>query len=217
MRLLDFIGWYVVPYGCSCCGEPQSENIIICDECRKAIEPQPHFSVLPNEKGSLFCCISPFYYAQPLVREAIINLKFNGHKPVANEFAQYLAKMDFAIASGCDIVTSVPLSKGRKRWRGYNQSELIAMEYARLMGKEYVTVLRKLRSNKIQSLIANEKERKQNVKGMYEVCDANSVKGKKILIIDDVYTTGATMGECAKMLKKSGAARVVGMTVASAN
>ncbi len=214
MSFLDELKWFLFPFRCACCNTVVGRNIIICDECREQIKPHPHYVGIPNNEKNLFCCISLFHYSEALIREAIINLKFNAQTDVAREFADYLAKMDFALGRDVDFVTCVPLSKGRKRWRGFNQSELIATAYANFVGKEYAVVLKKLKSNKIQSTLEDHSERKENVKGMYRVIDAEKIKGKTILLIDDVYTSGATMNECACMLKKGGAARVIGMTVA---
>ncbi|MBQ9994059.1 MAG: ComF family protein [Clostridia bacterium] len=217
MSFIEDVKWYLFPFRCICCNSVEKRNVIICDECRPKIRPHPHYVVIPNNTQNLFCCISPFHYSDPLIRQAILNLKFNYEVNAAKELADYLAKMDFPIGSNADIVTCVPLSKGRKRWRGFNQSELIATAYANFVGKEYANVLEKLKSNKIQSTLADHEQRKKNVKNMYRVTDAEKIKGKTIILIDDVYTSGATMNECARMLKKSGAARVLGMTVAYSN
>ncbi len=217
MSLWNDIKWYLCPSRCICCDDLVDRDVVICDDCRPNVLPKPHYALIPNSDNHLFCCFSGFYYGDPLIRQTIINLKFNGMTSIAKIHADYLSKMSFSYLNSVDIVTCVPLSKGRKRWRGFNQAELIATAYANFTGKPYDDLLKKLRSNSIQSTISNENDRKSNVKGMYEVLDPEKIKGKNILIIDDVFTTGSTMKECAKMLKKGGAANVFGMTVASAN
>ena len=100
-----------------------------------------------------------------------------------------------------DLVTCVPMHKDTLRERGYNQAELLAKECARLLGIEYADLLAKTKKNKTQHSI-KAAERAKNVIGVYSPIDKNLIKGKRILIIDDIITTGSTLGECARILSK---------------
>jgi len=112
-----------------------------------------------------------------------------------------------------DIVTAVPVSGKRFAQRGYNQSELMARRLCRIAEMPYQECLKKIRDTKPQSRIGFRK-RTKNVKGAFAVINRGEVAGKNILLIDDVYTTGATMRECSKVLKRAGAAAVYGLTLA---
>lgn len=98
--------------------------------------------------------------------------------------------------------------------RGYNQAELLAKEISKKVGVEYLPTLKKIRHNTAQSTIKDSKQRAANVIGAYRVVDAEKVKGKYILLVDDVVTTGSTVSECARILKKSGAKAVYCLTLA---
>lgn len=109
---------------------------------------------------------------------------------------------------GFDLLTWVPISFRRKLSRGYDQVELLAKAVGRELGMEPVRLLRKTRHNPPQSGIAGEAQRRANVLGVYQVTDPEMLKGKRVLLLDDIVTTGATAGECARMLLTMGAKEV---------
>ncbi len=112
------------------------------------------------------------------------------------------------------MIIAVPLSRKKQFKRGYNQSELIAKIIAKKSKIPYrKNILIKQKHNITQSNL-NRKQRFENVKNVFKV--TNDLKNKKILLIDDIYTTGATVNECARVLKKAGASEVVVYTVARA-
>ena len=100
-----------------------------------------------------------------------------------------------------DIITCVPMHKDDRKKRGYNQAELLARECAKIMNIPYIDTLEKHKKNKVQHSI-KAKERAKNVRGVYRLIQKDIVKDKNILIIDDIITTGHTLGECAKVLSK---------------
>ena len=108
----------------------------------------------------------------------------------------------------------MPLSAKRLRKRGYDQARLIAEETAKLMGVECAQLLTKTRNIRAQSLTGGADERRKNVSGVYSPRDAELIKGRHVLIIDDIVTTGATLAECAGVLTKCGAASVTAATLA---
>ena len=115
-----------------------------------------------------------------------------------------------------DTVTWVPVSKKREHERGYDQAYLLAKETARHWGIEPVRLLRKTRNNAAQSGLSSAAERRGNVLGVYEAENTDRIRGAKILLIDDILTTGATLGECVRVLREAGAADVVCATLARA-
>ena len=115
-----------------------------------------------------------------------------------------------------DTVTWVPVSKKREHERGYDQAYLLAKETARHWGIEPMRLLRKTRNNAAQSGLSSAAERRGNVLGVYEAENTDRIRGAKILLIDDILTTGATLGECVRVLREAGAADVVCATLARA-
>jgi ComF family protein len=115
-----------------------------------------------------------------------------------------------------DIAIPVPLHRQRLRWRGFNQSALIARRLASDRGILYAaSVLQRRRSTPPQVGLS-EAERRTNISGAFSVRDPESLRGRSVLLVDDVYTTGATANECARTLKRAGARRVDVLVLARA-
>ena len=114
---------------------------------------------------------------------------------------------------GIDLVVSIPLHPKREKSRGYNQSELLARVIGKELGLPVVNLLARVKNNSSQTGL-NEDERRKNVAGIFRF--KTGINGKKILLVDDVLTTGATMEEGAKVLKEAGAGEILGAVVAIA-
>jgi len=113
-----------------------------------------------------------------------------------------------------DVIIPVPLHPSRLRQRGFNQSALLAQEMSRMLCVPVdLFSLRKIRATPPQVGLTM-KERTKNVKGTFHVINGDHVKGKKVLLVDDVFTTGATISECARALRKAGATSVDVLTLA---
>lgn len=117
---------------------------------------------------------------------------------------------------GFDVLTWIPVSRLRKLRRGYDQVELLAKAVGRELGMTPTPLLRKVRHNRPQSGIHGEAERRANVLGVYRLTRGAEVAGKRILLLDDILTTGATAGEAARVLKTAGAKGVHCAAIASA-
>ena len=115
-----------------------------------------------------------------------------------------------------DLITWVPLADQRRRERGYDQAFLLASAAALELGEVAVETLRKGRNTEAQSGLDDDAARRANVLGAYTAVDAELVEGKRVLLIDDVITTGATISECARILRTVGAREVVCATLARA-
>ena len=115
-----------------------------------------------------------------------------------------------------DIISAVPIHKKRKHDRGYNQSELIAKKLAKnIPNIIYKNILKKTINNQRQSELKKE-ERLENVKNVYQIQNRQIIENKRIVLFDDIYTTGSTVNECSRVLKENGAKEILVLTLASA-
>jgi ComF family protein len=149
---------------------------------------------------------------------AIILLKYQQVTPLANWFASCLHETFEVTSEMCqvDVVVPVPAHALRLRERGYNQAELIAKPLARSLGlpcRSYLLVRTHPRPDKLRLTL---RERWRSVRGAYTIRQGLRVDNLRVLLIDDVLTTGATLDACSRALRKAGAAKVVALTVARA-
>ena len=172
---------------CTKCGEKLKDGNMLCDHCKE-------FDYSFDRNKSI--C----YYTD--VSSGIVkSLKYGGRKYYAKHIAKLMTR-DKSCFENVDLITFVPIGKKRLRTRGFNQAEEIAKEISKLVGIEVVSLLDKVVEKKHQAGLT-QKERLENLKDTFSVCSENKdkIKGKNILIIDDVFTTGATLSECSKVLK----------------
>jgi len=195
--------------GCPICGLPETSDsprkvVTRCGACRLR---KPRFDVVRS--------FAPY---AGLVGECIRKFKYRRKKRLGVVLGQILAEHlrshpELASLREVDQVIAVPLHRFRARLRGFNQSELLAIPVRRQLGVEASeNALIRVRNNPKQVGLPF-KKRWENVKGAFAVKNPEAVKGKKILLVDDVMTSGATLNECAKVLKKAGAAKVYGLTL----
>ena len=157
------------------------------------------------------------WYYEGLSRRSLLRYKFYGKRAYAVQYARLLARkiqQEHPEAFGC--LTWVPISRLRKLRRGFDQVELLARYVGRELGMEPVKLLHKIRHNRPQSGIVGEAHRRANVLGVYRITDPEFVRDKKILLLDDIITTGATVGEAARVLLTAGGANVFAGAVAIA-
>ena len=174
------------------------------DEC-SCEPPRPNYNAV----------FAPYYY-ESVVRKGIYRLKFRGAKSAAACFARYMSSCYESLLAPLELdsVTAVPLSKKSYRQRGYNQAEELARELCQIIALPYEkNILIKVKDNPPQHRVKRS-ERVKNVYGAYMLSPDANVAGKNILLIDDVKTTGATLSECAKILKIAGAKSVFCLTFA---
>jgi ComF family protein len=156
------------------------------------------------------------------LRELIHLLKYNGVRPAAHVLgkmlAEAIAELQPAFASAPVAMVPVPLYKGKRRERGFNQTELIARAALKALpknGRIYLAddLLRRQRQTKSQIGLTRP-QRQENMRGAFAVANPEQIKGREVLIVDDVYTTGTTVSECSRVLLRAGATRVWVATVA---
>jgi ComF family protein len=145
----------------------------------------------------------------------ILTLKFHGHLSGVATFRALLdlsdLRDDFCLP---DIILPVPLHNSRLRERGFNQAHMIATGcFAQWKKKLAHDVLIRHRSTIPQSLLSG-KERRQNLHNVFSLIDPSRVSGAKVLLVDDVYTTGSTVNACSKVLRQAGAERIEVFTLA---
>ena len=212
MKVLDYILELVYPTRCAFCHRFTEKGEMVCSKCREEL-PKRNDPILNIHIPNVRKTVCPFYY-EKYVRDSLLRYKFSGLRAYAQIYGEILAKSIDEMGISCDIITWVPLSKKRCRKRGYDQAQLIAEELAKRMDIKCEKLIEKIVDNPAQSGSGNAAKRKANVKGVYRALRPENINGKRILIIDDIVTTGATLSECAAILHKSGAAEIMAGAVA---
>ncbi len=211
--LLELILDLLFPPKCMLCGKLlQTEEQTLCNHCRCG--DLPEFEGKPTDVRFFEECVSPFYY-EGNIRDAILRLKFHGMQSYAEQFAKWMAvPVREKLAEKYDCISWVPCSRLRVWTRGFDQAKLLAQALAKELDVEAVCTLKKIRHNPKQSRTANAAKRRANVLGVYRAADPDWLKNKRILLIDDVLTTGATMSECGKILRLAGSGDLVCAAIA---
>lgn len=186
-----------------------------CEACQKQL-PWITGERAKQKFEFVSCCVSPLWYHDN-VRESIHRYKFCFCKGYAGVYGKLVAQcVTDHLAGRFDLITWAPLSRKSLKKRGYDQARLIADAVAEELGMSAVQTLKKVRSTKKQSTLQGEAARRANVIGAYRVIDPERVRGRRVLLIDDVVTTGATLSECARELRMAGAEDVVCAALARA-
>jgi ComF family protein len=196
------------------CGEISQKDI--CNKCKVKIKKwqqnKKHIYLTKNFDTHMYI----FDY-QDMIRQKILQYKFKEKTYLYRSFVKIILndKKICGFLKNYDIIIPVPISRQRKRERGYNQSELIAKEISKQTeGLEFKNnILFKIKNTAPQSLLDKEK-RGQNIKGAYCVKKVNAVQNKKILLFDDIFTTGNTVNECSRVLKLEGTKEIGVLTLA---
>ena len=187
----------------------------MCRKCRGSISRTQNGGMRTGEFFSV--CVSPLVYERS-VRDAILRFKFHDVTAYAEVFGELMADtIRETLAGRYDLITWVPLSEKRLRGRGYDQAMLLAMAAALRLDDAPVELLKKHTDVPAQSGAGSPEKRRANISGVYAAADEELVRGKRILLIDDIITTGATLSECARTLRAAGAEDVVCCTLAQTN
>lgn len=187
-------------YFCRSCGEkiPMAEEEKLC------------------RTGTYFDrCVAPLYY-EGMVRDSFLDYKFHEKSWRAGVYAAFLVPYLKKEFPDIDAITWVPLGRRNQRDRGYDQSRLLAQEIAKAMNLPYEMYLEKVRHTRQQSRIEAPEERRANVLGAYAMKKNAEVAGRRLLLVDDIFTTGSTMEECSRVLMSAGASCVHGAVLAQA-
>lgn len=202
------------PPKCILCGRILERNEMdLCHNCRINA---PEYSK-GNLKLQFLDSWTAIWYYEENVRRSLLRYKFYNARSYANGYGRILAmKLLTEYPDGFDILTWIPISRLRKLRRGYDQVELLAQAVGQELGIQPVSLLKKTRHNRPQSGISGHAKRRANVLGAYRCVDTEALQGKRIVLLDDILTTGATAGECARVLLTAGASEVHCAVVAAA-
>ena len=190
------------------------EETDLCHRCRSDV---PMLTKTKFKLSFLARWTAVWYYKDD-VRSSILRFKFYNRRSYASAYGRLLAmqllKQDM---TDFDILTWVPVGPLRRIKRGYDQCQLLAQAVGDTLGVPVVKTLVKVRNTPPQSTILKAEQRRANVLGAYKVVDARQLVGKRILLLDDIITTGATASECAKTLLSAGAKEIYCGAVAAAS
>lgn len=232
-NLLDII----FPPTCIICGK--LNNDYICTNCEKRLKKYKKFNIIDNQKlikdkyninlenfrqKFYFYNNNKYYWEKLLycfdykgiIRKCIIKYKFNNKPYISNFFVNQILnnKKASEILKLYDIIIPVPMDKNKKLKRGYNQTELITRIISKKTGiLENTNIVFKPRQIKTQSML-DKKSRKLNIKDAYLVNNTINIKNKKVILFDDIYTTGATVNEISKKLKEAGVKEILVLVIA---
>lgn len=212
--LSDAVGRFFFPARCVLCSRLLAqETMDICPECLTAARVFVHE---PWRIPSIKSWLAMWQYTGT-VRDSLVRYKFWHRRSYCRTYGRELAQKLESAKLSYDVITWVPISFLRRVERGYDQVELIAYEVGKHLNCKPVKLLHKHRHNRRQSGIRGLENRKRNVRGVYRAVSPALVEGKRILLLEDIITTGATVSECARMLKQAGAKEVHAACVAVAS
>ena len=190
---------FVEPPYCVKCGGHVIGKGHVCVECKK-------------KETEIDSCYSVLYDIDDVAKK-IVSFKQSGAKYLGESFAYLIEDKFKQINERIDMIIPVPISERRLKERGYNQSEILCNELPKDLVK--TDVFARIEDTPHQTGLGRS-NRLSNLKGAFKVLDKKSIKGNVVLILDDIYTTGSTLNECARTLKSAGAKKVIGLTLARA-
>ena len=194
------IAAFFFPERCPFCGKPVESDEIACARCTERLQEKQK-PILRGVMG--YRCVSSFLY-DGKVRKLLIRVKFYEYVQHIRQLAVILAKDIRAVYPDIsfDLITYVPMYPKDQLRRGYNQAELLCQELSKELGVTYAETLKKIKRTKKQHTLTYA-ERRKNLAGAFDLIDRAAVRGKNILIVDDIVTSGNTLGACCKKLNQA--------------
>lgn len=212
-KVINSILNFLFPQKCLGCGK---ENEVLCQRCLESIS----YSTL-TKYSNIFAASD---YGDETVKKAIWMLKYRGINGMADPLAELMFRRIWPKIDKTDwLIVPIPISPKSLKKRGFNQSELIAQEFAKKIQTSDVDAknigcltdaLYKIKETPSQVSIKNREQRLNNLKDAFAVKNSHLIAGRNILLIDDVSTTGATIREACRVLRESGAKKIIGLVVA---
>ena len=205
----------IYPPKCGICGKLSDE--FLCKKCNIMLQNQADFTVEKNQDNDKnFSELLYIFKYEGIIRRIILKYKFQDKSYLYRTFVNFLLKDKnlFEILEKYDTIIPVPISKKRQKERGYNQSYLLAKEISKYTNLECESrCLFKIKDIIEQSKL-NKEERIRNIQGVYELKNGQRLKNKKLLLLDDIYTTGSTANECCRILKEAEPKKIGVLTIA---
>ena len=201
---------FLFPPVCGICGKLDKEWV--CKNCLEKLK----INIIYQKAYNKYYDEIIYLFRYKDVRKLILKYKFSNGAFLSNTFSKIILKNKNLCRNlkFYDIIIPVPMYKIKKQKRGYNQTELITKKIAKnLELQEDSKILLKIKNTKTQSKL-NEKQRYENIKNVFNIKDNEKIKNKNIILFDDIITTGATINECARILKQNGATKVVVLAIA---
>ena len=220
-RLFSWLRELVYPRRCMLCREfLTKDETDLCRRCRVNAPEYPFGAENPDpngkNSGQFLDSFTAVWYYEEDVRRSILRFKFHGATFLAPKYGALLAmKLLREGPKDVDFLTWVPVSRLRRMKRGYDQCQLLCDAMAEQLQLPSRRALRKIRHTPPQSRLSDLPERKANVLGAYKPVKKTDIRGKRIVLVDDIYTTGSTMNECARVLLTAGAKEVHGAAIAA--
>lgn len=222
-KLLEIL--YPSDIKCLDCGKDINKGEDFCIKCKKNLPFNKgnickKCGTLLEKSGVCIRCAkrldfkiarSPFVY-DGIIKRLIHNFKYDNAKFLFKPLAKYMANCYKENNMKADVIVAIPLYKARLKKRGYNQAEKLAEEMSKIINLPLISALERIKDTPSQTNL-DFKERQRNIEGAFTVKD-KSFEGKNVLLIDDVYTSGATMKEASKVLKQNGAKDIYIITLA---
>ncbi len=196
----------IYPPICGICGKLNQNSL--CKKCEIELKKQEEINII-NRNGEIenkyFDELMYIFKYEGQIRKLILDYKFNNKSYIYLTFTNFLLKNEkiFENIKKYDKIIPVPISKKRKKERGYNQSLLIAKEIATKTNLELVNNCLLKTKNIIEQSKLNKEDREKNIQGAYIIKNKQLIENKKILLLDDIYTTGNTVNECSKTLRQA--------------
>ncbi len=185
---------------CQKCGELVAKDVKICNHCKNC-----EYNFDQNRS---------YAYYNEVTASVVKGLKYNKKKYFARHIAEMMCEIK-GYFDDVDIISYVPISNNRRKERGFNQAEEITREMGDILNLPVEKLLSKVENKKHQAELSQQ-ERLKNLIGSFVVCDEakQKIENKVVLIVDDVFTTGATLSECAKTIKKCVPSKIKTVTFA---
>ena len=205
IRSIPTVSNLIYPQTCGICGKIAPNSL--CKKCEIELKKQSDINIINQGKeieDKYFNEIMYIFKYEGQIRKLIIDYKFNEKSYIYLTFINFLLKNKkiFENIKNYDTIIPVPISKKRLKTRGYNQSLLLAAEIAEQTNLELVNNCLIKTKNIIEQSKLNKEDRRKNIQGVYELKNKKIIEDKKILLIDDIYTTGSTVNECSKILRQ---------------
>jgi len=239
-RISNFILDTIFPIHCISCGRfsPQNRRDYLCKSCLQLIHIKKQFECIGCKKSSplgktCIDCRNEHWlvdnllivsdYKNPLLEKTIKVFKYRFVSDMADalnylikKYINWLVKeKKFNLAAENPIIIPVPLHPHRLNWRGFNQAKLIAQSLANCFQQNiYTDIMVRTKKSKAQADIKEKDQRLDNPKNKFKIINTQIIKNRNIILVDDVCTTGATLNECARLLKESGAKKITGFVIA---